>query len=350
MKDGTDSGAVKRFLKLVRRRLWVVEWLDGARSALWLSSIALILLAAAHTWLTGVPTQLLLFTLTAVAVVVLARVLNRRPTLLHAARLADQRFGGRAVMTTAVECLPRALLADTEASTVVLRQASRAAREWQANIKTAFELPQRTASSVALVPLFVALMLLTRPGAETEILPLAEEHPGLELLTGAISQPDTATTEVKLVDVAPANAAPTEAASSTASPVEGAVTEADDAAEISVDMDRDGLSAGTASADGEAGDMAGDALPNTSSREGDDEAAASLVRGEAIAIERTGASLASADANDLPYSDTQSPAVSFVANVLPAAPPDSTTGGTTLTRAQAAYADRYLKGTSDSND
>ena len=79
-------------------------------------------------------------------------------------------------------------------------------------------------------------------------------------------------------------------------------------------------------------------------------AAAQLEQREAIALQRTGTPMAGSGETDLSFGDAAS-AIPYVAvEALAAAAPESGRDQTTLTRAQAAYAARYLKATGDTHD
>jgi len=54
VNDLTDTAALGRFLSLVARRLWFIEWFESGRDALWRSGLMLLLLGPScsqHSWL-----------------------------------------------------------------------------------------------------------------------------------------------------------------------------------------------------------------------------------------------------------------------------------------------------------
>jgi hypothetical protein len=344
---------VTRFLAYVRGRLWFNQWLDGARISVWSASLLLVMLAAVHTWLVPVPAWLLMLAPLSVAVLAIANGLRSRPSLLEAATRADRQFSGHAVMTTALECLPPARLADSQAAGIVLKQADQAAREWHPDVQRKFARPQQTANTAVLVPLFVALMLLSRPGAEslveTAVVPAPEPQQGTQI-EDQYTEAELGDIAIQDVDAVAGDSDERQAEDNTQVPGDDAVIRSDNVSETPVEIDRDRLSAGTASVDGDSGDLAGDALPNTTPLADDRIRSGTIEQGQNIAIERTGPALATADANGLPYGDARLPTMSFVADALPAAPPESGPAGATLTRAQAEYAARYLNATGGSND
>jgi hypothetical protein len=340
---------VMQFLAYVRRRLWINQWLDDARIALWSASLLLMMLAAVHTWLVPVPAWLLMLVPLSVAVLAIVSGLRSRPCLLEAATRADRQFSGHAVMTTALECLPPARLADSQAAGVVLKQADQAARKWRPDVERKFARPQRTANTAVLVPLFVALMLLSRPGTEsfveTAVVPAPEPRQGTRI-EDQYTKAERGDIAIQDVDDVTADNGERQAEDNALVPGDEAVIRSDNVSETPVEIDRDRLSAGTASADGDSGDLAGDALPNRTPSADDRIRSGTIEQGQNIAIERTGPALATADANGLPYGDARLPTMSFVADALPAAGP----AGATLTRAQAEYAARYRNVTGDTND
>jgi len=358
VNDLTDTAALGRFLSLVARRLWFIEWFESGRDALWRSGLMLLLLGAIHISYAPVPVLLTALMVTGIVMGFLLRALRRRPTLSHAAAQADRRFKGHAVMTTAVECLPQTSDAKDSATDIVLEQAAQAARSWQPNIQTAIQLPTRRAGAIALVPLFIAAILLTRPGANGSDELLDGVTPGVQP-TNEISEQagdnvldDVASLRREIADDLRAN--PVLSAQSqdklSLRPVGSDASSAEETTDLLPQSGRDSPPGSSARAGDDPGDLAGGALPRAADPDAAIYAAAQLEQLQAIALQRTGTPMAGTGETDLSFADAQASIPYVAVDALAAAPPASGRDQTTLTRAQAAYAARYLKATGDTHD
>jgi len=353
-----DTGALQRFLSLVARRLWFIEWFESGRDALWRSGILLLLLGGIHVILTPVPVLLTALMVTGIVMGFVLRALRRRPTLSHAAAQADRRFNGHAVMTTAVEYLPQTSDTKDGATDIVLEQAAQAARSWQPNIQTVIPVPTRRAGVIALVPLFVAAILLTRPGANGSD-NLLDDGPPVTAAIGETSEQagdgmldDVAILRRELAEDLRANPVPPRQSQDIASltPAVGDTTRTTETLDVLKLSDRDSPPGSSARAGEDPGDSAGDALPRGADTGAADLATAQLEQREAVMLQRTGEAMAGTEATDLSFADAAASIPYVAVEALAAAAPESGRDQTTLTRAQAAYAARYLKATGDTHD
>ena len=342
--------SVHRFLRSVVRRAWFVATVDALRDAIWVGSIGLLVLAGVHVVARPVPTPVVLLVIAGLAVWTTARIISRRPDLSAAAALADRRLGSDALMTTAVECLPRAPLSGSRAAAVVLDQASQAAEAWAPRLTSMIRTSRRTATTVALIPLFIAIILLTRPGRDSSNGDIAETQDPAIAQTGEAEDTAAALSRLRreLVEdtTFPGQAALTPAnEQAPAQPLPGDAQRDRDA--TATEAAPDGLPAGTASAANDAGELAGDALPGRT--DPGYAPAANLAAGRSIDVERQGRAMAITSPGDRPYSDSPPVMPYFTADPLPAAAPDFG-DRTTLSVAQAAYAARYLSATGDNDE
>jgi len=351
-----DTVALQRFLSLVKRRLWFIEWVESGRDGLWRSGILLLLLGGIHVSFTSVPVLLIALMVAGILMGVLVRGLRRRPTLSHAAAQADRRFKGHAVMTTAVECLPNAADEKDRASDIVLEQAAQAARSWQPNIQRTIQAPVRRAGAIALVPLFIAAILLTRPGANRSDELLDGVTTGVHPINETSEQAgdgvldDVATLRRELADDLRANPVPPRQSQDNPSliPVAGDATRITQTDDVLL-SDRASPPGSSARAGDDPGDAAGDALPRAAEPNAGIDAA-ELEQREAVVLQRTGTPMAGTGETDLSFADAASAIPYVTVDALAAAAPESGRDQTTLTRAQAAYAARYLKATGDTHD
>jgi hypothetical protein len=353
----SDTDSLQRFLSLVTRRLWFIEWVESGRDALWRSGFLLLLLGGIHVSLTPVPVLLTALMVSGILLGFLLRALRRRPTLSHAAAQADRHFKGHAVMTTAIECLPRTSDTKDRATAIVLKQAAQAAHVWQPNIQNAIQVPTRRAAVIALVPLFIAAILLTRPGANGSDELLDGVTTGVQAINETREQTsdgvpdDVATLRRELADDLRANPVPPRQAQDNSSlvPVIGDVTGNEETNDVLL-SDRDSPSGSSARAGSDPGDLAGDAIPRAADPNSTIETAAQLEQREAVALQRTGTPMAGTGETELSFAGATSFIPYGTVDALAAAAPESGRDQTTLTRAQAAYAARYLKATGDTHD
>ncbi len=328
------------FLGAVRRRLWLLETARAATEAFWLVSLGLLVLALAHVTFVSVPPVFIGGAIAASAGWMLLRLISRRPGIEEAAASADRHFGGRELMTTAADCLRRAPGKTSGAAGIVLDQALCAANEWSPRISKTLRQTRRSHVAVALVPLFVAIVLL-----------MASDQPVLKR--------DAVTTEAPAILSASRDNVSNELAAirreliDESTPVSPAGQPAADAEKEKVPVDQENTaSAERIETDGEsipggsrvagagASDSAGDADPVT----GDVTTArdADLARGESIAITLNGQGAATTMSTGRAYRDA---ATETPHTPLPALPALAPAQGriSTLTPAQVAYAARYLE-------
>lgn len=362
VNDIPNTATLRRFLALIARRLWFIEWFESGRDGLWRGSLMLLLLGGIHVSLAPVPVLLTALIVAAIVTGVLIRGFRRRPTLSQAAAQADRQFRGHAVMTTAVECLPNAPDAKDRASGIVLEQAAQAARSWRPNIESAIQVPTRRASAIALVPLFIAAILLTRPGANgniglrddaplgTQSMIALDEQAGEQTNDGILD--DVATLRRQLADDLRASPVIPGQLPDNASliPVTGDATVTKDTTDVLPLSDRDFPPGSSARAGSDPGDLAGNALPRAAEPNAGINAAGQLEQRQAIELQRTGTPMAGSGKTDLSFADAQASIPYFAVDARAAAPPAYGRDRTTLTRAQAAYAARYLKATGDTHD
>jgi hypothetical protein len=157
----------ERFLHRVRNRLWAREILDLIARAAWVS--AALLLAAGTLHVTQRGHSGLVALVAAAAVPTLALVfglLARRPGPTSAARSADRWFGGKSLMTSALDQLGRAPAERAGAAGFVLERADGSAVSWQGRLSLVSPLlPARR---------LVLPLLLAGAGAYLYLLPGAD--------------------------------------------------------------------------------------------------------------------------------------------------------------------------------
>ena len=212
------------------------------------------------------------------------------------------------------------------------------------------------ASTIALVPLFVAAILLTRPGSETAFGASEDGYSDVQapLAAGAGATVDNSASVLQpsADRAAEAGAMPTAAPGNDEfnRPALSDFSAPYNRREIEVTVNPDVLSPGTASAGNESGDMPGDALP----RAGDDDARitaeAAMEQRETMGLQRFGLATATREESALPYRAGAASEPQTTVAVLAAAPPDDVLERTALTRIQASYAERYLSASGESND
>ena len=103
----SDSSTVLDFLAAVRTRLWRNNVVAAATLGLWVASLTLLWAGGLHVGVAALPLWVTVAGGVTVFVLTLAAGLARRPSLRAAARTADRRLGGRALLTTALQCVER---------------------------------------------------------------------------------------------------------------------------------------------------------------------------------------------------------------------------------------------------
>jgi len=161
--------SVVRFLKAVRRRVWLENVLSRMRVAVWVGSGVLLALAMISALLTPISFAWATGAALLAAVLVALPELLHRPTLVECAVRADGQFGGQSLLTTALDA-QRGKISETPSCAVVLAQAKEAVAVWWPRINSVWRTPSPTTFALATVPAFVALLLLivSSPQAVTE--------------------------------------------------------------------------------------------------------------------------------------------------------------------------------------
>jgi hypothetical protein len=254
-------------------------------------------------------------------------------------------------MTTAVECLEQPAGAGNIASRIVLQQARDAAQSWRSEVSRLTKPAHAVATALAIVPLFVAAVLLSLPGAELSddvAETMTKDVPGVTGKQDDIAALRSALdVEDSLFKASAANKQPVNASGnltpSRNSPVEAETDQPTIAPQINP-------RAGVAGQSSDDGDLPGDASAR-SQQVAQDAATPIQFRGrEEIMIQRSGVAVSAGAGRITSYSDTESPKHNSPLSVLPAAAPDTRAQWTILTPAQAAYARLYLAEPGKTND
>ena len=348
------ADAVQGFLRAARRRLWLGEGLRVARAGLWAAGALLVTVGAVHAFILALSPRVPLIALAAVAIAAAITGLWRRPSLQTAARRTDREFGGRAVMTTARECLASGQAASPAAERIVLAQAGQAARDWRPKLDRRLRPTGNGNGTAAFIPVFIGVLLLIQPGAQRPT-DAARDTPGNALsINGAgLDAPAPKRDDLATLrrELAAENGAPPSAGAEPE--IIAGQPEARPANDTTADQAQpqqspaEGTGRGTDAQGGVPGDAAGDALPATIA--GPD-AEARLAIGAGIGIARSGEAAAATTPARRGFEATEAAPAYGPVDALPAAPPGSTREQSTLSPAQAAYAARYLDERGTNND
>jgi hypothetical protein len=336
------------FLRSVALRLWYVRLIDVARSALWPTALALCVLAVWHVAVAPVPSLVPLLLTANAMLAVLIRALTRRPSMLDAAAAADRVFAGRAVMTTAAQCLRCPADERSVAARIVLVQANELARREQSNIRRAIGPEPNSAGVTAIIPFFVAAVLLASPDV------------GHDASSDTTQPAIAASRDNGVRDHDAINALRRELAGD----VDGAPTEnappaqevrQDTRASTSADGAVDKLPANavaprgiTTPAGSGSGEDAGTASPGI--QKDSEISAAQLAHGDTLLIESGGDARASSAIVNRDFGGTEVPELFPTTRVQAATSPEFARVQTLLTRSQAAYAERYLTMRGDTHE
>ena len=350
-----DPGNVsfQEFLGAALRRLWLLELFDALRIGLWASAAMMLLLAAAHTLVAAIPESLIWLVIAAIIGWILLRTAIRRPALNNAATKLDRCFAARSLLSTAVECLQQPEKTDRTASTLVSEQAGRAAKTWHRNIREAIVSPEHIASAIALIPLFIAILLLTQPGASDKersnpaSSDAVQSTPGTASVSEAIDEDDKSTSAVANLRRELADS-DERIRTTPADNTRSDMTNPARTSEALKDTLRGEFTGDSASAGSNADSAAGDAAANRIATESI--AGKELTQTTSIAIRRTGQQAAATIATGRQYKGEAAFTPYSTVNIMPAAPPESGPDRSTLTAAQAAYASRYLSATGENDD
>ena len=357
--DTPETEALHSFLSAVRRRLWAVQSLECGRAMLWHIGLLLLILAGVHHLIVPVANSITLIGVVILMLLMLTRVLLRRPTVATSAAQADRAFNGHALMTTAVECFPNADVAGSNAAKIVLQQACDAARSWSPKVSKLFIPPHAVATALAIIPLFAGSVLLSLPGAKTsgDFAETTEADAavttGIQEAQSLVDTDDVATLRRVLADeeLQHEESAVNERRDDTVKNLTPHQNAADAvASDVSELPEHGDLGAGVAGTSTDDNDLPGDAQSRTNQAAETAPIPVEFQGRETIEFERTG-SIVTAGANqNATYSDTESSKSVLAVNVLAAAAPETRAQWTSLTRAQSAYARRYLAESGKAND
>jgi hypothetical protein len=167
--DKYPNSTLDLFLRAVQRRLWLLQLQDSGQNLFWFASIYLVVLGIIHRFIFPFTTMFVVVVTVVPAILLFARPLLRKPVIRDCAVRADKEFHGKALMTTALECEGNPELDETFASRAVLLQAQEAARSWLPSVSSRFSKPPTRATILAAIPLFVAMVLLSLPGADMQV-------------------------------------------------------------------------------------------------------------------------------------------------------------------------------------
>ncbi len=357
--DAPETKALQSFFSAVRRRLWAGQLTECARAMLWHTGILLLVLAGIHHLVAPVPNLITLLGVVTLVLLMLIRTVLKRPTLATTAAHADREFNGHALMTTAVEFLPQSDVARSHAAKIVLRQACDAARRWRPEVSKLVSPPHAIATTLAIIPLFAGSVMLSLPGVETngDLVETTETDVALTADSQAAHMPvdtdDVATLRSVLADQdihdegSVANERRRDALKNL-TPYQNA--DAGTASDMSELPQLGDVSAGIAGTSTDDSDSPGDALARKNRAAEAAPTPARFQGRETIVIERTGSIITAGTNRNAAYSDTDALKSVSTVNVLAAASPETRTHWASLTRAQSAYARRYLAESGEANE
>ena len=356
--EAPEASLIHSFLAAARRRLWAARALECGRDMLWQIGFLFLILSGIHLWSTSISISLLLFGVASLALLTLLRILLNRPTMAASAARADREFNGRALMTTALECLQEPVDTNDTAPGMVLEQARAAAVCWRPDISRLFKPPQAGTSALTMIPIFVAAVLLSFPGAEVdndaaENVVQATGVAGGRNESSIADAGDVATIRRALADENLFDEKPTvdeqrDNESTNLTPYRGAGS--DVVTRQLVLPEQSAAGKGVAGTSGESNELPGNALPNSRPATGDATASVQFQSREMIELQRTGAVVAAGEGRSATFGNTITPISTSPIEVLPALPPSNNSRRATLTSTQAAHASRYLAETGKAND
>lgn len=349
-----ESVTLDSFLLAVRLRLWSMRLVEAGRTLIWYTGFILLALAGVHLLITAITVTSILAVVGAISLYSLVRVARQRPSLVQCAARADRAFRGHALMTTAVECRHISEDAGGFAARTVLQQADDAAKSWFPDISQRLRQSPAASTVLATIPLFVALVLLSSPGAEKKI-------DADRVATDTVS-PVTAVKNMNTDDrtddvaalrriIAEESSADIQPAAEQRSAVTLVATQNDDAStELSAPPAQGGDLAGVAGPAGDDGDLPGNAIARSTTR--DDSLAESIFfeRRESIELQRSGPGLSFGRKPGTDYGESARWTVTSPQPIQAAAAPESLMHSTVLSRAQAAHARLYLEESGKGND
>jgi hypothetical protein len=164
--ETSEASTIHSFIAAAQRRLWATEAVRHGYSLLWQAGVLLLILAGVHLLSSSLPASAPIIGVALLALLALIRIVLHRPAASDSAAWADREFDGKALMTTALECLQRPADAEDFASAIVLQQAREAAVQWRPKVSKLFRTPKSGTGVLAMIPVFIAVMLLSLPGAD----------------------------------------------------------------------------------------------------------------------------------------------------------------------------------------
>lgn len=353
--NASATPVLHAFLTAVRWRLWAMRSQVYARSLLWQIALLLSILAGIHHFMVQVPRSISWLGVMILVLLMLVRCVRNRPTLTASAAAADREFGGRALLMTAVECWRQSN--PNEAAKIVLQQASDAARSWGPGVSTHFRRPRATATTLAIVPLFAGLVLLSLAGKDSDgRLAGADAVGRAGIDSNPLGQSNTDTDEIATLRTPPVAGDLPDQSEADAGQRVAAITELTPRQATDPDVvtdrialpDAPGAGAGTAAASADDSGLPGQALANPDLPARD--AQSRFTRRELVELQRTGEIVAAGENRNATFSDIEKPHRKLPLDVLAASAPETRAHWTSLTAAQAAYANRYLNETGNAND
>ena len=349
-----ESVTLDSFLPAVRRRLWLIRLAEAGRALLWYTGFILLALAGVHLLITAIAVTSILAVVGVVSLFFLIRVARQRPTIAQCAAHADRAFSGHALMTTAVECQHLSTDDRGFAAETVLRQADDAAKSWSPEISQRFRQSPAAATVLATIPLFVALVLLSSPGAEKKV-DADREATGTVPSVAAVKNTgaDDGTDDVAalrriIVDESSANTLTSDEqrSSDTLIPSQND----DTTAELATPPEQAGSLAGVAGLAGDDGDLPGDAIARSTPPDDSLAENAFFQRRESVELQRSGSGLSAGRKVGPDYSESARWTLASPNLIRAAAAPETLTHSTVLSRAQAAHARLYLEESGKGND
>lgn len=168
-----SGAAVAGFLGAVRRRLWLEAILRQLRMAVWVASSVLVLCAIARLGSVAISFGLASTIALVAGLATLLPALFSRPQLVECALRADRHFDSHALFTTAFEVLESP--DPGPAMRVVLSQSARRAAEWRPQLSAIWQRPAGGVFVLAVIPAFFAFLLFQLPQSERDVAMSANE-------------------------------------------------------------------------------------------------------------------------------------------------------------------------------
>jgi len=351
-----DSVTMDSFLLAVQRRLWSKRLAEAGHKLLWYAGIALLVLAGVHRLIAALTITLAAAVVGLLACVLAFQVVRQRPSDTQCAAHADRAFGGCSLMTTAVEYRNKSEDAGSFAVRTVLRQANDAAQSWSPEISQRIRQAPTSTTVLAIIPLFIALVLLSLPGAELSI---KADQSGVYPVPSSTADndknPDRGTNDVAelrriIADETFANARPSVEQPSATEIVPAQNNETRTVPEVATLAEQAGNPGGVGSLAGSEDSLPGNAMARSTPPVNAPTAAASFRERQRVELQRTGPTMSAGPGDNAYSGDNRRRAMRQPELVRAAAAPESLTHSTILSRAQAAYARLYLEESGRNND